>query len=47
MTIDELQSSLVVHEQKFKRVNRDGEQALKVESSRGRGSYRGRGRGRG
>ncbi|GAU48606.1 hypothetical protein TSUD_327180 [Trifolium subterraneum] len=47
MTIDELQSSLVVHEQKFKRVNRDNEQALKVESSRGRGSYRGRGRARG
>ncbi|PNX70814.1 retrovirus-related Pol polyprotein from transposon TNT 1-94 [Trifolium pratense] len=47
MSIDELQSSLVVHEQKFKRVNRDGEQALKVESSRGRGGYRGRGRGRG
>jgi len=49
ITVDELQSSLVVHEQKFKRVNRDGEQALKVESSRGRGrgTYRGRGRGRG
>jgi RNase H-fold protein (predicted Holliday junction resolvase) len=49
MTVDELQSTLVVHEQKFKRVNRDGEQALKVESSRGRGrgTYRGRGRGRG
>ena len=49
MTVDELQSSLVVHEQKFKRVNHDGEQALKVESSRGRGigTYRGRGRGRG
>jgi hypothetical protein len=47
MSIDELQSSLVVHEQKFKRVDRDGEQALKVESSRGRGTYRGRGRGRG
>ncbi|CAJ2637501.1 unnamed protein product [Trifolium pratense] len=47
MSIDELQSSLVVHEQKFKRVNRDDEQALKVESSRGRGGYRGRGRGRG
>jgi len=49
MTVDELQGSLVVHEQKFKRVNCDGEQALKVESSRGRGigTYRGRGRGRG
>lgn len=49
MSIDELQSSLVVHEQKFKRVNKDVEQAFKVESSRGRGggAYRGRGRGRG
>lgn len=47
MTIDELQSSLVVHEQKFKKVNRDSEQALKVESSRGRGTYHERGRGRG
>lgn len=49
MSINELQSSLVVHEQKFKRVSRDDEQVLKVESSRGRGrgTYRGRGRGRG
>lgn len=49
MSIDELQSSLVVHEQKFKRVDQDNEQALKVESSRGRGrgAYRGRGHGRG
>lgn len=37
MSIDELQSCLVVHEQKFKRVNRDAEQAFKVESPRGRG----------
>ncbi|RDX74343.1 hypothetical protein CR513_45924, partial [Mucuna pruriens] len=53
MSIDELQSSLVVIEQKFKRVSRDDKQVLTLESSRGRGrgrgrgSYRGRGRGRG
>ncbi|RDY03400.1 hypothetical protein CR513_13018, partial [Mucuna pruriens] len=53
MSIDELQSSLMVHEQKFKRVSRDDEQVLMLENSRGRGrarergSYRGRGRGRG
>jgi len=49
MSIDELQSSLVVHEQKFKRVNQEGEQVLASESSRGRGKGRGttRGRGRG
>ena len=54
--IDELQSSLVMHEQKFNRpkVNREDEDhALKVEErtifarGRGRGSPRGRGRGRG
>ena len=48
LTIDELQSSLIVHEQKFQR--RGGEeQALKVTNDEGRGrgsgSYRGRGRG--
>ncbi|XP_076890504.1 uncharacterized protein LOC143541614 [Bidens hawaiensis] len=56
MTIDELQSSLVVHEQKFKRGEKDEEQALKMEDGesltghgrrRGRSSPRGRGRGRG
>ncbi|XP_076902632.1 uncharacterized protein LOC143557446 [Bidens hawaiensis] len=56
MTIDELQSSLVVHEQKFKKVDKEDEQALKIEYNdgsesrgRGRGRYspRGRGRGRG
>ena len=53
ISIDELQSSLVVHEQKFRRSNINGEeQDLKVErptkiSNRGRGTYRGRGRGRG
>ncbi|GAA0151401.1 hypothetical protein LIER_10128 [Lithospermum erythrorhizon] len=52
MTVDELRSTLVIHEQKFNRKNREEEdQVLKVEersSSRGRGygSYRGRGRGR-
>ncbi|RDX70958.1 hypothetical protein CR513_49745, partial [Mucuna pruriens] len=49
MSIDELQSSLVIHEQKFKRVNQDDEQVLALESNRGRGkgSYRGCERGRG
>eukprot|EP00257_Ricinus_communis_P026661 XP_025014075.1 uncharacterized protein LOC112535637 [Ricinus communis] len=56
MTIDELQSSLVVHEQKFKRIDREEDQVLKAATEdegygyrgRGRGSAaRGRGRGRG
>jgi len=50
LSIDELQSSLIVHEQKFKRRSSE-EQALKVTyeggRGRGRGAYRGRGRGRG
>nr|GEV41487.1 putative RNA-directed DNA polymerase [Tanacetum cinerariifolium] len=55
MTVDDLQSSLLVHEQKFRRIH-DGEviQALKVtfddsRGGRGRGRFspRGRGRGRG
>ncbi|XP_057962207.1 uncharacterized protein LOC131153767 [Malania oleifera] len=50
LTIDELQSSLIVHEQKFQRRNGE-EQVLKVTSEggrgRGRGTYRERGRGRG
>ncbi|KAL0313353.1 UNVERIFIED_CONTAM: Retrovirus-related Pol polyprotein from transposon TNT 1-94 [Sesamum radiatum] len=50
LTVDELQSSLIVHEQKFQR-HRGEEQALKVTHDRGRGrgrgAYRGRGRGRG
>ncbi|KAA8539565.1 hypothetical protein F0562_026257 [Nyssa sinensis] len=50
LTIDELQSSLIVHEQKFQRRNGE-EQVLKVTfeggRGRGRGTYRGRGRGRG
>lgn len=47
MSIDELQSSLAVHEQKFKRSTYEEEdQALNVRG-RGRGSYRGKGRGRG
>nr|DAD19628.1 TPA_asm: hypothetical protein HUJ06_021091 [Nelumbo nucifera] len=53
LTIDELQSSLIVHEQKFHKNNGE-EQALKVTTDegvgargRGRNSYRGRGRGRG
>ncbi|GJU99983.1 putative RNA-directed DNA polymerase [Tanacetum coccineum] len=56
MSIEELQSTLVVHEQKFKKVEREDDQAFKAEagdspSGRGRGrgrfSSRGRGRGRG
>lgn len=49
LSIDELQSSLLVHEQKFRKNPADEEHALKVshEGGRGRGSYRGRGRGRG
>lgn len=53
MSIDELQSSLIVHEQKFNRHSNE-EQALKVTHEernggrgRGRSSFRGRGRGRG
>lgn len=51
LSVDELQSSLLVHEQKFRKVNGE-EQALKVTSGeiiggRGRGYTRGRGRGRG
>lgn len=55
MTVDELQSSLLVHEQKFTKRVRD-DQVLKAEqdasNGRGRGrgrgyTYRGRGRGRG
>ncbi|GKD56295.1 retrovirus-related pol polyprotein from transposon TNT 1-94 [Tanacetum coccineum] len=56
MSIEELQITLVVHEQKFKKNEQEDEQMLKIEtsessSSRGRGrgrfSQRGRGRGRG
>ncbi|KAK9121298.1 hypothetical protein Syun_018915 [Stephania yunnanensis] len=47
MTIDELQSSLSVHEKKFKKKSHEeDDQALNV-GGRGRESYRGRGRGRG
>ena len=53
LTIDELQSSLIVHEQKFHRSIGE-EQVLKVtvderngRRGRGRSNYRGRGRGRG
>ncbi|RVW23483.1 Retrovirus-related Pol polyprotein from transposon TNT 1-94 [Vitis vinifera] len=54
LTIDELQSSLLVHEQRMNGHGRD-EQALKVtyndkfagRGGRGRGAFRGRGRGRG
>lgn len=43
MTVDELQSSLSVHEKKFRKLSHDEEdQALNVRG-RGRGSYRGRG----
>lgn len=47
MTIDELQSSLSVHEKKFKKnCYEEEDQALSVRG-RGRGFFRGRGRGRG
>lgn len=53
LSVDELQSSLIVHEQKFHRSNGE-EQALKVTAEdrfggrgRGRNTFRGRGRGRG
>lgn len=50
MSIEELQSTLVVHEQKFKRVGKDDDQALKGEASlcpNGRGRGRGRSNNRG
>lgn len=56
MSIEELQSTLIVHEQKFKRVEKEEDQALKAETGysptgrgrgRGRSNNRGRGRGRG
>ena len=53
LSVDELQSSLIVHEQKFQRTNSE-DQALKVtidegqgRGGRGRNTYRGRGYGRG
>ena len=50
LIVDELQSSLIVHEQKFQRCNGE-EHALKVTfeggRGRGRGTYRGRERDRG
>ncbi|MCI21955.1 retrovirus-related Pol polyprotein from transposon TNT 1-94 [Trifolium medium] len=54
LTIDELQSSLLIHEQRMKSTQeKEDEQALKVTNSgrgygrgRGRGGFRGRGRGR-
>ena len=53
ITLDELQSSLVVHEQKFKKNEKGDDKVLKVTHGRGMGfrgrgfSGRGRGRGRG
>ncbi|GMI90542.1 cysteine-rich RLK (RECEPTOR-like protein kinase) 8 [Hibiscus trionum] len=55
VSVDELQSSLSVHEQKFKRVDQEEDHALKAVAGdgrfegrrRGTNSYRGRGRGRG
>ncbi|XP_025884872.2 uncharacterized protein [Solanum lycopersicum] len=52
LSLDELQSSLLVHEQKMNRNSTSEEQALKASTfissnSRGRGRRRGRGRGRG
>ena len=51
LTVDELQSSLTVHEQKFRR-HREDDQALRIyderygRRGRGRGNFRGRGNGR-
>ena len=45
MSIDELQSSLLVHEQKMNRQDKE-EQALQASASKGGGQGRGRGRGR-
>jgi hypothetical protein len=46
LSIDELQSSLIVHEQRMKgQQESTDEQALKISSNGGRGSNRGRGRG--
>lgn len=56
MSIEELQSTLIVHEHKFKNNEKEEEQALKMDvgegsnskgRGRGRSNYRGRGRGRG
>ncbi|XP_057954451.1 uncharacterized protein LOC131148628 [Malania oleifera] len=46
MSIDELQSSLLVHEHKMNQQDKE-EQALQVSTSKGGGHGRGRGRGRG
>lgn len=48
MSIEELHSTLVVHEHKFKKIEREDDQALKEEVSPSpSGSPSGRGRGRG
>ncbi|KAG7547302.1 Reverse transcriptase RNA-dependent DNA polymerase [Arabidopsis suecica] len=51
ISLDELQSSLVVHEQKFKKIERGDDQVLNVSHGRGMGTrgrgFNGRGRGRG
>lgn len=50
LTLDELQSSLLIHEQRMKGGSGEEEQVLKVSykgRGRGRGGFRGRGRGRG
>nr|GEV73397.1 putative RNA-directed DNA polymerase [Tanacetum cinerariifolium] len=57
MSIEELQSTLLVHEQKFKKNEKEEEHALRIDTGdsssvargrgKGRSSYRGRGRGRG
>nr|GFD22437.1 hypothetical protein [Tanacetum cinerariifolium] len=56
MSIEELQSTLVVHEQKFMKNEKEEEHALRIDTGdsslvakgrgRGRSSYRGRGHGR-
>ncbi|XP_076912370.1 uncharacterized protein LOC143570654 [Bidens hawaiensis] len=46
MTFEELQSSLVVHEQKFKKVDKEEEHALNIDENEGSSGGHGRGRGR-
>lgn len=47
ISLDELQSSLTVHEQKFKKTEKGEDQVLKVSYGGGMSSNRGRGRGQG
>nr|GFA82250.1 hypothetical protein [Tanacetum cinerariifolium] len=46
MTVEGLQSTLIVHEQKFKKTEKEDEHAFKVDEHEGSSGNRGRGRGR-